>query len=36
MRATVMYEVITHLAVYAGWSKAMAALALAKRVVHGD
>jgi len=31
-----LIEAITHLAFYAGWSKAMAAMTVAKRVFRGD
>src|SRR5438045_9463375 len=31
-----LVEVITHLAFYAGWPKAMSAMAVAKRVFRGD
>src|SRR3954451_17201755 len=31
-----LIEAITHLAFYAGWPKAMAAMTVAKRVFHGD
>jgi 4-carboxymuconolactone decarboxylase len=31
-----LIEVITHLAFYAGWPKAMSAMAVAKRVFRGD
>jgi 4-carboxymuconolactone decarboxylase len=31
-----LIEAITHLAFYAGWPKAMAAMAIAKRVFRGD
>src|SRR5213080_2435917 len=33
---TELIEAITHLAVYAGWPKAVAAMAVAKRVFRGD
>jgi 4-carboxymuconolactone decarboxylase len=31
-----LIEAITHLAFYAGWPKAMSAMAIAKQVFHGD
>jgi 4-carboxymuconolactone decarboxylase len=33
---TELIEVITHLAFYAGWPKAMSAMAVAKQVFDGD
>jgi 4-carboxymuconolactone decarboxylase len=33
---TELIEAITHLAFYAGWPKAMAAMAVAKQVFHGN